>query len=86
MNNVSIGILDSNLVHPREVFKEAIQASAAKVIVAHNHPSGDTDPSEGDLLMTEKLVGAGKILEIEVVDHIIVTGDNFLSFKERKLL
>jgi DNA repair protein RadC len=86
MNNVSIGILDSSLVHPREVFKEAIQASAAKVIVAHNHPSGDLEPSEGDLIITQKLVEAGKILGIEVVDHIIVTSNNFLSFKERKLL
>lgn len=86
MNNISTGILDASLVHPREVFKEAIQASAAKVIIAHNHPSRDREPSEGDLLITERLVAAGKILEIEVVDHIIVTSDSFLSFKERKLL
>ena len=86
MNNVSVGILDASLVHPREVFKEAIQASAAKVIIAHNHPSGDPEPSEGDLVITNRLVEAGTILEIEVVDHIIVTNNNFLSFKERKLL
>ena len=86
MNNVSIGTLDASLVHPREVFKEAIQASAAKVIIAHNHPSGDSEPSEGDLVITNRLVEAGRILEIEVVDHIIVTSNNFLSFKKRKLL
>lgn len=86
MNNVSTGTLDASLVHPREVFKEAIQASAAKVIIAHNHPSGDTEPSEGDLVITNRLVEAGKILEIAVVDHIIVTNTDFLSFKESKLL
>ena len=86
MNNVSIGTLDASLVHPREVFKEAIQASAAQVIISHNHPSGDPEPSEGDFIITKRLVEAGKILEIEVVDHIIVTTNNFLSFKERKLL
>ncbi len=86
MNNVSIGTLDTNLVHPREVFKEVIQASAAQVIIAHNHPSGNPEPSECDLVITNRLVEAGKILEIAVVDHIIVTSNNFLSFKERKLL
>jgi len=86
MNNVSTGTLDASLVHPREVFKEAIQSSAAQVIIAHNHPSGDPEPSEGDLVITNRLVEAGKILEIAVVDHIIVTNNNFLSFKERKLL
>jgi len=86
MNNVSTGTLDANLVHPREVFKEAIQSSAAQVIIAHNHPSGDPEPSEGDLVITNRLVEAGKILEIAVVDHIIVTNNDFLSLKERKLL
>ena len=86
MNNVSTGTLDASLVHPREIFKEAIQAAAAKVIIAHNHPSGDPEPSEGDLVITKRLVEAGKILEIEVVDHIIVTSNSFLSFKKRKLL
>jgi len=85
-NIVSVGTLNASIVHPREVFKEAIDARAASVIVAHNHPSGDPEPSEGDLLTTKGLVEAGKILEIEVVDHIIVTSNSFLSFKERKLL
>ncbi|MCG2809667.1 MAG: hypothetical protein L6275_05030, partial [Candidatus Portnoybacteria bacterium] len=83
---VSVGSLNASIVHPREVFAEAIKNKAASVIFVHNHPSGDPEPSEGDLLTTKRLVEAGKILEIEVVDHIIVTRNSFLSFKERKLL
>ena len=83
---VSVGSLNASIVHPREVFVEAIKSKAASVIFVHNHPSGDPEPSEGDLVITNRLVEAGKILEIEVVDHIIVTNTNFLSFKERKLL
>ncbi|MFA4871932.1 MAG: DNA repair protein RadC [Patescibacteria group bacterium] len=83
---VSVGSLNASIVHPREVFAEAIKNKAASVIFVHNHPSGDPEPSEGDLVITKRLVEAGKILEIEVVDHIIVTNNNFLSFKERKLL
>ena len=86
MGNISIGTLNASLVHPREVFKEAIQTSAAKVIIAHNHPSGDPEPSEGDETITQKLVEAGKILEIEVADHIIITSGSYTSFKEQKLL
>lgn len=83
---VSVGSLNASIVHPREVFAEAIKNKAASVIFVHNHPSGDSEPSEGDLLTTKRLVEAGKILEIEVIDHIIVTSHNYLSFKERKLL
>ena len=83
---VSVGSLNAGIVHPREVFAEAIKNKAASVIFVHNHPSGDPEPSEGDLVTTKRLVEAGKILEIEVVDHIIVTSNSFLSFKERKLL
>lgn len=83
---ISIGSLNASIVHPREVFAEAIKNKAASVIFVHNHPSGDPEPSEGDLVTTKRLVEAGKILEIEVADHIIVTSNTFLSFKERKLL
>ncbi len=83
---ISVGTLNASIVHPREVFKAATQALAAQVIIAHNHPSGDPEPSEGDLLTTKGLVEAGKILEIKVVDHIIITRDNFLSFKAHNLL
>lgn len=83
---VSIGTLNASLVHPREVFSEAIKASAASVIFAHNHPSGDPEPSEDDLAITKRLVEAGKILGIEVLDHVIVTKDGFLSFKAKGLI
>ncbi len=83
---VSVGSLNASIVHPREVFAEAIKNKAASVIFVHNHPSGNPEPSEGDLIVTKRLVDAGKILEIEVVDHIIITKNSFLSFKEHKLL
>lgn len=83
---ISVGSLNANLVHPREVFEPAVRNLAAHIILAHNHPSGDTEPSEDDLAITKRLVEAGKILGIEVVDHIIVARDGFLSFKERGLL
>lgn len=86
ISTVSIGTLEANLVHPREVFKDAISHNAASVILVHNHPSGDCEPSEDDLEITKRLVDAGKILGIGVLDHIILTKDNFLSFKEKKLM
>ena len=85
-NIISIGTLNANLVHPREVFKEAIDSRAASIILAHNHPSTDPEPSEDDLTITKRLTEAGKIMGIEIVDHIIVTGKNFLSFKEKGLI
>jgi DNA repair protein RadC len=78
---ISIGSLDSSIVHPREVFKEAISASAAAVIFVHNHPSGDTEASEDDIALTERLVQAGEIVGIEVLDHIIIGGKNYNSLK-----
>ena len=83
---VSVGSLNASIVHPREVFAEAIKNKAASVIFVHNHPSGDPEPSEGDLVVTKRLVEAGKILEIEVVDHIIITKDKFLSMKQKGIL
>jgi DNA repair protein RadC len=83
---VSIGSLDASIVHPREVFAEAIKNKAASVIFSHNHPSGDPEPSEDDIEITKRLVEAGKILGIEVVDHIIVTKNDFSSFKEKGLI
>ena len=83
---VSIGSLNASIANPREVFTEAIKNKAASVIFVHNHPSGDPEPSEGDLLTTKRLVEAGKILEIEVADHVIITKKTFLSFKGRQLL
>ena len=83
---ISIGSLNSVVVHPREVFAEAIKNKAASVIFAHNHPSGDPEPSEDDLLLTKKLVESGKILGIEVIDHIIIAQENFFSFRDKGLI
>jgi len=83
---VSVGSLNASVVHPREVFSEAIKNKAASVVFAHNHPSGDPEPSEDDLLLTKKLVESGKILGIEVSDHIIVAKDSFFSFKNKGII
>lgn len=83
---ISVGSLNANLVHPREVFEPAVRHLAAQIILAHNHPSGDTKPSEDDLEITKRLTEAGKILGIELIDHIIVTKDKFLSFKNKNLI
>jgi len=82
---ISIGSLDSSIVHPREVFKEAISASAASVIFVHNHPSGDTEASEDDINLTKRLAKAGEIVGIDVLDHIIIGDKNFLSLKREEL-
>lgn len=83
---ISIGSLNANLVHPREVFEPAVKNLAAQIIIAHNHPSGDAEPSADDIEITRRLVEAGKILGIEIIDHIIVTKKKFLSFCEEKLI
>ncbi len=83
---VSIGTLNASLIHPREVFKSAIDCLAASVILAHNHPSGSAEPSEDDLEVTKRLKEAGKILGIEVLDHVIVTKNAYFSLKEKSLL
>jgi DNA repair protein RadC len=79
----SIGSLDASIVHPREVFKEAIAASAASMILVHNHPSGDTTPSADDIGLTKRLVEAGQIIGIEVLDHIIIGDNKHLSMKAK---
>lgn len=76
---ISIGTVDANIVHPREVFRPALAASAAAVILVHNHPSGNIEPSEADLQVTRQLQEAGNLLNIDVVDHVIVTADTFTS-------
>jgi DNA repair protein RadC len=83
---VTIGLLDQALVHPREVFAEAIRERAAKVIVAHNHPAGDTSPSREDVQVTENLAQAASILGIEFLDHLIITERGYFSFREEGLL
>jgi DNA repair protein RadC len=83
---VSVGTLNSSLIHPRETFEVAIKSHAAAIIICHNHPSGELKPSEDDLIITQNLVKAGKLLGIEVSDHLIITKDGYYSFKERKLI
>ena len=79
---VSVGSLSASLVHPREVFAPAVASSAASVILGHNHPSGDVTPSREDIELTRRIVQAGEIMGIEVLDHLIVGSERFLSMKE----
>lgn len=83
---ISTGTLNANLVHPREVFEPAVQNLAAGIILVHNHPSGDPEPSEEDKKITKQLIEAGKILGIEVLDHIIIGQENFTSLKDKGLI
>ena len=86
IRDVSVGGLDSSLVHPRELFKECIRRSSAAVILVHNHPSGDPQPSQDDIRVTRRLCEAGKLLGIEVLDHIIIGDNKFVSLKEMGFL
>lgn len=83
---ISIGTVDASLVHPREVFEPAIKISAVSVIVCHNHPSGNVNPSDADIEITDVLKECGELLGIKLLDHIIVSRDTFYSFKENNLL
>jgi DNA repair protein RadC len=82
---VSVGSLDTSIVHPREVFNEAITSRAASVIFAHNHPSGDPEPSKEDVELTRRLAKAGEIMGIDVLDHIIICDKSYVSLKARNL-
>ncbi|AKB28540.1 DNA repair protein RadC [Methanosarcina siciliae T4/M] len=79
---VSIGSLNASIVHPREVFKSALLESSASVIMVHNHPSGDPSPSREDIMVTEKLVEGGKLLGIDILDHIIIGDGRYVSLKD----
>jgi DNA repair protein RadC len=83
---VSTGVLDASLAHPREVFREAVLASAAAVMVFHNHPSGDPQPSQDDLVVTQRLRNAGAIVGIDLVDHLILADRKYYSMKEARIL
>ena len=83
---ISIGTLTETMAHPREVFEPAIRHLASSIILAHNHPSKNMEVSEADIKLTEKLIQSGAILDIEVLDHIIITDDGYISFKEKGLL
>ncbi|RHM57797.1 DNA repair protein RadC [Mitsuokella sp. AF33-22] len=86
LRDVSVGSLSASIVHPREVFQMAIRYAAAAMILVHNHPSGDPSPSREDLAVTNRLVKAGRIMDIPVLDHIILGDDRFLSLKEKGML
>lgn len=83
---ISIGSLNASLVHPREVFEPAVRYLTAQIIISHNHPSENIEPSDDDLEITKRLINVGEILGIEVIDHVIVTKNNFLSFKENGII
>jgi len=84
--SVFIGTLNASLVHPREIFAEALAHNAASVILVHNHPSGDPEPSEDDLDITKRIQEAGKIMGIDVLDHVIIAKTKTFSFKEQSLI
>lgn len=83
---VSVGGLSSTLAHPREVFKPAILASAASIILVHNHPSGDPTPSQEDIALTRRMIEAGQIIGIKVLDHVIIGTGTHVSLKARGLI
>lgn len=86
VSTISVGTLNASLVHPREVFKEALVHSASSIILVHNHPSDDPEPSDDDLTLTRRLADAGRLMGIEVLDHIIITRSGHTSFKAKGLL
>ncbi|HSD64311.1 MAG TPA: DNA repair protein RadC [Ignavibacteriaceae bacterium] len=83
---ISVGSLNSSIVHPREVFKAAIENNSASIILIHNHPSGNPEPSNEDIAITRKIVESGKIMDIPVFDHIIIAGNTHTSFVEKRLI
>ena len=84
--HIFVGTLDANIAHPREIFEQALTNHASAVILVHNHPSGDPEPSKADLEITKRILEAGKIMGIDVLDHIIITKTKAFSFKEKKLI
>jgi len=84
--HIFTGTLNASLIHPREIFQEALSQNAASVILVHNHPSGDPEPSQDDLEITKRLTEAGKIMGIDILDHIIISKTKVFSFKEKKLI
>lgn len=83
---ISVGSLSSSIVHPREVFKVAIENNSANIILIHNHPSGNPEPSSEDISLTKKMVDAGKLLDIQVFDHIIIAGNYYTSLVEKRVI
>lgn len=86
IEDISVGSLNSSIVHPREVFKEAIAKSSASIILVHNHPSGDPTPSKEDIAITRRLTEGGDILGVKVLDHIIIGSNKYISLKEKDII
>ena len=86
ISEISVGTINASIVHPREVFQAAIKSLATQIILAHNHPSGDPEPSPQDIAITARLCEASRILGIELLDHVVVTSDKFVSLKDKGLL
>lgn len=86
IKDVSIGSINSSIVHPREIFVEAIKASSASIIICHNHPSGDPTPSQEDINVTKRIQEAGRIVGIELIDHIVVGDGKYISLKEKNII
>ncbi len=80
---IFVGSLDTNIIHPREIFKIALTESAAAIILVHNHPSGDPTPSHEDIEITKQIIKAGEIIGIQVLDHIIIGDNKYISLKEK---
>jgi DNA repair protein RadC len=86
LHDVSVGSLQASVVHPREVFRTAVDYAAASMILLHNHPSGDPTPSHEDIAVTARLVKAGKIMDIPVLDHVIIGRNRYVSLKDKGLM
>ncbi|MCP3997606.1 MAG: hypothetical protein GY722_21485 [bacterium] len=84
IETISIGTIDQSLVHPREVFRSAIHRSASSIAVAHQHPSGNAQPSAPDIAVTQRLIAAGRVLGIEVLDHVVVADSDFVSIRQTR--
>lgn len=86
VKDISIGNLNSSIVHPREIFVEAIKVSSASIVICHNHPSGDPTPSQEDINVTKRVYEAGKIVGIDLIDHIIIGNGKYISLKEKNII
>lgn len=86
IEKIFVGSVDSSIVHPREIFEPAIKESAVAIIIAHNHPSGDTRPSKEDIGITNQLIKAGELMDIELLDHLIIGKKKYFSFREQNLI
>lgn len=86
VETISVGTLNASLVHPREVFKSAVRDNCAALIIVHNHPTGDPSPSEHDSETTKRIKAAGRVLGIELLDHIIIGEGRYFSYKDKDLL